>query len=103
MLTNRDFRIKINKIKTASNLTIEQKRTALNMLKKSYFENKVNANGFSQADNQRASNSLEKLRQQATSKGLPELVAETMNFNELFQYVNYKIGIRTELDESELA
>jgi hypothetical protein len=103
VLSNREVRIQINKIKTSSSLTIEQKRLALYALKEKYFTNKVHNDGFTDNDKKNVQEDLQRLREKAIKAGLPELVAEVMDFESLFKYMTYKTGIRTELDESELA
>lgn len=103
MLSNREVRIKINKIKTSSTLTMDEKRLALAMLKKEYYQSKINDTGFSPKENKLKEQDLKKIKNKAIELGLPELVAEHYSLSQLKDYIQYKEGLRTDYDESELA
>ena len=88
-----------------SRLSTMMKTIALNELQNKFNHeremNKKDSNGFSQNDKDRMKKDIEKKRKQAIELGMSQFEASKASYQKLLDFIIWKQGIDTRLDDSE--
>lgn len=104
-MTENQLKIEIKKIEKDKKLNEKMKRIAINSLKNRYNEyirkNIPDESGFSIADHERMEKYKKNKIDEAKKLGLSENEIKSMNFDEICNWIVWKNGIDTRMDDSE--